>query len=183
MALTVGVDSYVTLEEAELYITNNYVSNSKVKEKWNGLSNADKEALLRASCKSLNAIRYDGVKLRVSQPLAFPRKITAPVGIGYALYTSQFVDNSLFSSGGCGDGLKEASEAQIENAIYQGYLGGVVEEQAGVNIKGIVAKKAGPIAESYNINNRYNRNALRGIYTDKVYALLRDWICDSRYAV
>jgi len=183
MALVIGKDSYVSLEEAELYISENYISGSKVREKWNSLSNDDKEVLLRTSCRDLNNIIYDGQKLKVGQPLAFPRKMNNPVGIAFALYTSQFIDNELYDSNGRSDGLEEAKGAQIENALYHGYIGNAVEEQAGVNIKGLTSKKAGPIAESYDINNRYNRQALRGIYTDKVYSLLRDWICDSRFSI
>ena len=51
MALMVGVDSYVTLSEAEQLITDNHLSTSDIVVKWNTLSNSDKEVMLRTSCR------------------------------------------------------------------------------------------------------------------------------------
>lgn len=183
MSLTVGIDSYVTLEEAEVIASENYTSNSDILVKWNNLSNSDKEVLLRTSCRDINNLKFDGVKAHVNQRLAFPRKISNPVGIGYALFISQMYDNSLYNAGDASGGLPAVREAQVENALYHCYLDEAVTKQAGINIQGLTSKKAGPIAESYDLNNRYNKNALRGIYTDKVYSILCDWLCDSRATI
>lgn len=184
MALKVGVDSYVTLEEAEVIIANNYLSTSEILAKWNSLSNSDKEVMLRTSCRDINNLKFEGRRQRVGQLLEFPRVLTYPVGYSYRLFIGQFTDNGLVDGDYSDDGgLSKAKEAQVENAIYHSYLDDTVNKQAGVNIKGLTSKKAGPIAESYDINNRYNKNALRGIYTDKVYSLLTPWLSDSRASV
>lgn len=184
MSLTVGVDSYVSVEEANRIAAETYLSNNEILVKWKALSDSDKEVLLRTSCRDINNLKFDGVKQSVGQILAFPRRYTHPVGIGYALYISQYRDNSLFGSGDINDGgLNVAKLAQVENALYHNLLDGAVTKQAGINIQGLTSKHAGPISESYDLNNRYNRNALRGIYTDKVYSILVDWLCDSRATI
>jgi len=184
MALKVGVDSYVTLEEAEVFINNNHLSTSDMIAKWNNLSNSDKEVMLRTSCRDIDNLKFDGRREKVGQILEFPRILTFPTGYGYRLFTGQIVDNGLVDGDYSSDGgLSKVKEAQVENAIYHSYLDDTVNKQAGVNIKGLTSKKAGPISESYDINNRYNKNALRGIYTDKVYSLLTPWLNDSRATV
>lgn len=184
MSLTVGVDSYVTLDEANLIINNNYLSSSDILIKWGGLSDSDKEVMLRTSCRDINNLKFDGRRAVVGQKLEFPRVLTYPVGIGYRLFIGQYVDNGLIDGDYSSDGgLTEVKQAQVENAIYHCYLDDSVINQVGVNIKGITSKKAGPISESYNTNNIYNKNALRGIYTDKVYSLLTPWLCDNRTSI
>ena len=181
MALTVGVDSYVTLSEAEEYIANNHLSTSELVVKWNGLSDFDKEVMLRTSCRDINNLKFDGKRSKVGQLLEFPRVLSYPVGMSYRLFTGQLVDNGLVDGDYSNDGgISKAKEAQVENAVYHCFLDDTVNKQAGINIKGITSKNAGPISESYNQNNRYNKDALRGIYTDKVYSLLTPWLNESR---
>ena len=82
------------------------------------------------------------------------------------------------------DGTAEAKEAQIENAVWHVYLGdGLVSEQQQINIKGITSKKAGPIAETYDRNLKATKDALNGIYTTKVYEILKNWLTDSRIGI
>lgn len=181
MALTVGEDSYVTLEEADSLINKNYTSTSRLMVKWNSLSVNDKECMLRTSCRDINNLKLRGKRARTNQTLEFPRSVQTMSGYGYTLYVSQFTDNQFVSADTySGGGLKEVKEAQVENALYHADLDDLVSEQVGVNIQGITSKKAGPIAETYNTDNRYNRNAAVGIYTDKVYSLLVCWLNDSR---
>lgn len=184
MALKVGVDSYVTLEEAESLIADNHLSTSDLVVKWNTLSDSDKEVMLRTSCTDINNLKFDGRREVVGQKLEFPRVLTYPTGYGYRLFIGQFSDNGLVDGDYSSDGgLSFVKQAQVENAIYHSFLDDTVNKQVSINIKGITSKKAGPISESYDINNRYNKNALRGIYTDKVYSLLTPWLNDSRATV
>lgn len=184
MSLTVGVDSYVSLEEAENLITNNYSSENEVFLKWSSMSDSDKDVMLRTSCRDINNLKFDGRRKDIGQKLEFPRVNVYTPGIAYSIYVSQFVDNGLLDGSTTGDGgINLAKEAQVENAIWHAFLEDTVNKQVGVNIKGIVSKKAGPIAEVYNTNNKYNRDALRGIYTDKIYSLLTPWLNDSRATI
>lgn len=184
MALIVGTDSYVTLEEADVLVADNHLSTSDIRIKWDTLSISDKEIMLRTSCRDINNLKFDGRRERVGQKLEFPRILTYPTGYGYRMFIGQLGDNGLIDGDYSNDGgLSFVKKAQVENAVYHSYLDDTVNKQVGINIKGITSKKAGPISESYNINNRYNKDALRGIYTDKVYSLLNPWLNDSRATV
>ena len=71
--LTVGVDSYVTSDEAGEYIRAHYPSADARAKAWGELSEADQEAFLRRACDSMSHISYRGVTFTAFQPLPFPR--------------------------------------------------------------------------------------------------------------
>ena len=178
--LTVGVDSYVTLEEADIIASSTSLSSDKAYQLWLTLSNSDKEVLLRNSCRDINSLKFDGRRKQLSQVLEFPRVDISASGLGYRMYIGQFYDNGLYSAGSSDGGLALVKQAQVINAVYAGYYNDLATEQIGINIQGITSKKAGPIAETYNRNNIDTNDALMGIYTKKVYSILRPWLNDSR---
>lgn len=71
--LTVGVDTYVTVEEATEYISSMYPSTDERLTAWAGLSENDQEVYLRRACAALSELPYRGVTFQASQPLPFPR--------------------------------------------------------------------------------------------------------------
>ena len=71
MSLQIGVDSYVTLEEAGDYVSKMYVPDSQQYIKWTGMADASKEVILRQSCRSIDFLRYSGEKLKYGQTLQF----------------------------------------------------------------------------------------------------------------
>lgn len=184
--LTVGVDSYVTLEEANNIASNTNLSTDKAYQLWLSLGDSDKEVLLRNSCRSIDNMKFDGRRKNLSQVLEFPRVNVSASGIGYRLYIGQLYDNGLYSAGGSDGGISLVKQAQVINAVYAGYYNDLTTDQIGVNIQGISSKKAGPISETYDrAGSRRNNtvsdaDALRGIYSDKVYALLTPWLNESR---
>ena len=74
--LTVGTDSYVTLAEAELLVTDYHASADPKRVLWTALSNADKEAYLRQGLASLEELVLVGTKISSTQTLQFPRNIS-----------------------------------------------------------------------------------------------------------
>lgn len=181
--LSVGIDSYVSAEEAETIVSEYFTSSSDMRQRWNAISSADKEVLLRHSCRSINNLKFSGRRSKASQVLEFPRTQECGVcGVGYRPFVSQYYDNSIANEGLYGDGIKQAKQAQVVNAVYHGFLEKVSIETTAMNIRGLTSKKAGPIAESYsaNQNNTYNRDAQIGIYTKEVYSILQPWLCESR---
>lgn len=71
--LTIGVDTYVSVEEADLYVTRNYLSTEAFFKTWNGLEDIQKEIFLRRSAREMNSLAYAGRKCIPEQALAFPR--------------------------------------------------------------------------------------------------------------
>ena len=70
--LTVGADSYVTVDEASEYIQAHYPSADARAQAWGELSEADQEVFLRRACDSLSRLSYRGVTFTAFQPLPFP---------------------------------------------------------------------------------------------------------------
>lgn len=64
---------YVTLEEANSYVSNQYTSTDPARVRWNALSNPDKEALLRQSFDVIEGTPIKGCKSDPSQLTMFPR--------------------------------------------------------------------------------------------------------------
>lgn len=179
--LTVGVDSYVSLEEAEELAAATNLSSDPAYQKWLTLSDTDKEVLLRTSCRDIDCLKFDGRKRSFSQRLQFPRVQSRVSGIGYRLFIGQFWDNGLDTVGNMDGGLAAVSQAQVVNAVYAGYYNELVTEQIGTNIQGLTKKKAGPIDESYGKITSDNNDALVGIYTKKVYSILASWLSSARF--
>lgn len=181
--LTVGVDSYVTLDEANNIAKNNFMSSDPAFSKWSELSDNDKEVLLRTSCRDIDTLKFDGRRANIGQKLEFPRVDSAYVGYGTILYIGQYFDNGLYSPHSVDGGLSDVKLAQVINSVYGSLYSDMLTEQIGVKIQGLTSKKAGPIAESYNTNNSTNSEAMKGIYTKKVYSILNMWLSSTYLAL
>ena len=184
--LEVGVDSFVSLADANNYIENHYTSDDDYRKKWDSLNENDKVIWLRRSTQALNKLRYIG-RRKGSQLLEFPR-IRSLGTYGYipALYTSQLYDNGLINGGGPvgdEDGMKAISQATIENALAGCYLNKVVQGNRVANIQGLTAMKAGNVDKHYNRNNRSTINSEQDIFTDKINSILVDWLQSSIYSI
>lgn len=64
---------YVTVEQADEYITTHYVSSDSLRTSWEALSAEDKSALLLKSFETIELLPFAGRKAEIGQPNAFPR--------------------------------------------------------------------------------------------------------------
>lgn len=83
---------YATVEQADVYVKEHYISTDPLRNAWEALSEEDKQVILNVSAEAINSLPYPGRKLYPNQENAFPR------------YPSQQVPTAIFA-------------AQIENAI------------------------------------------------------------------
>lgn len=182
MALEVGVNSYVTLQEANAIVADKFMSTNEMAINWGRLSDSDKSAVLSKSRSSIDNLKLDGRRASTSQRLEFPRVRNSIVGVGYRLFVSQYYDNSLEGTVANDGGLTQAKEAQVINAVYAAFLDKDSVAQVRRNVAGLTSKKAGPIAESYGSGqyNSYSKDMMVGIFTKEVYAILTPWVCTSR---
>ena len=58
--LDVGVDSYVSLEEANTIASYTNLSSDKAYQNWLSLNDNDKEVLLRNSCRAIDNLKFEG---------------------------------------------------------------------------------------------------------------------------
>ena len=68
MTLTAGIDTYITLAEADAYFATT-LNNSA----WDALSDATKEITIKSATRKLETLIYTGVKQVDTQALEFPR--------------------------------------------------------------------------------------------------------------
>lgn len=75
MILEVGVNSYLTVEEADILVSNNLDDDSEDRLEWNKLSTDSKEKLLIKGTRLVDKLPYLGVKYNPSSKLNWPRII------------------------------------------------------------------------------------------------------------
>ena len=71
--LTVGTDTFVSVADANTYISEYYTSTSEKYTAWNTLTEGNKEVYLRQACAELCLLKYIGVVYEAFQTLPFPR--------------------------------------------------------------------------------------------------------------
>lgn len=67
------VVGYVTLEEANAYVADHFMSSNTTRVAWESLSDADKMVLLRNSYRAIEMLSFRGRKTDATQSSAFPR--------------------------------------------------------------------------------------------------------------
>lgn len=75
MILEVGVNSYLTVEEADILVSNNLDDDSEDSIEWNKLNTDSKEKLLIKGTRLIDKLPYLGVKYNPSSKLNWPRII------------------------------------------------------------------------------------------------------------
>lgn len=167
MALTVGTDSYVTVAEADQYITEYYMTLAPERSVWEQLDTADKEVLLRSSAEAIDAIRYTGKKSGGSeQILAFPRIVTS---CGCNLMLSDI--NKIKAAQ-----IREAATRALiatESAMDEDNMGSIDSPGTGgavssytignlseTKLSGVAAAEADSRGVTANLYNEYAKNVL-----------------------
>lgn len=113
MALTVGTDTYTTVEAATAYLAAHYPSGDERLAAWAALSEADKEVCLRRACAELNSLPYRGVTYEAVQTLAFPRYF----GTGWVMAYRELIAPEAIIYPELQDVPQEVIAAQIEEAF------------------------------------------------------------------
>ncbi|MCM1233018.1 MAG: hypothetical protein NC489_23080 [Ruminococcus flavefaciens] len=83
---TFGFLGYVTLDEADSYVMEHYMSTETQRVCWEALEDADRAALLRRAFQTIELLPFTGHKTDPSQPTAFPRcpSTEVPLAIKFA---------------------------------------------------------------------------------------------------
>lgn len=187
--LRIGIDSYVSVEDADQYMNDYYAARPEIRNKWMTLDTAAKESLLRDSTRSIDkGFKFRGRKVHVAQQLQFPRVNSNFVNfgceLGYVnpLYDSSLVDGDMRGNDG---GLRAAREATVENAVGCMLYSGQQQQVMANGILGITSKKIGSISESYNTQYTMDSKAAKfGIYNyQKITHLLIGWVSGNYLSI
>ena len=84
--LEVGTNTYVTVQEANSYIIQHYMSHEEEYTLWFEQSTLNRSTILRRAANNLERLPYVGKKSKKVQQLAFPRwpEVQVPLAVGYA---------------------------------------------------------------------------------------------------
>lgn len=131
MALEIGINSYVDLEYANGYVTNNYMSIDAEIRKWDSLMDTDREIVIKRATVALDKIRWSGIKSDFDNKLQFPRIVG--------------IENGCFWDIGIPEEIKDAC---VEYAIS--FLG--CDMRRDLQAKGVSSVKIGSTSENYNLD-------------------------------
>ena len=148
------VVGYVTLEEANAYVTDHFISSNMTRVAWESLSDADKLVLLRNSYRAIEMLTFRGRKTAAAQPSAFPRwpSTDVPVTIKDAQIANAIV---------------LADESSREDVAYYDKL----------RTYGVKSYHLGNLSETL-ASSAEDSSALacRGIYSQEAMRLLSPWL-------
>lgn len=120
--MTVGEDTYITVDEANEIISGYFLSDDAQRTAWDALSSADKEVYLRQSLLRIDAQIFSGRKAGTDQALQFPRygKTSVPQSVKIA--------QALEACAGIGIAAEAEKRAQLQAQGVQSFTAGSLSE-------------------------------------------------------
>lgn len=153
--LVLGKDTYITIEQANQYISNYYLSSDPLRIQWEAIEDADKEVLLRKAFVQINSLPYTGRPKNSKQSLPFPRACN---------FTAQDMQN--------------VQNAQAEQAIA--ISDSVTAQETVDRIKlrraGVVQYTIGDLSEKFQSGLPSESNATFFGLSEKAYKYLAKWL-------
>lgn len=148
------VVGYVTLEEANAYVTDHFMSSNTTRVAWESLSDADKMVLLRNSYRAIEMLAFRGRKTDVTQPSAFPRWPSTDV-------PSQIKEAQIANA------IVLADESSQDDVAYYDRL----------RTFGIKSYHIGNLSEALNTSaESSSTSSNQGIYSQEAMRLLSPWL-------
>lgn len=96
MALTIGTDTYIDLEDADVYLNSYHLSTDADMVLWAALSDEHSEILLRKAARILDRQPLIGIKAVTTQTMEFPRAIyTDTTGYSNNIYGDWYVQSAV----------------------------------------------------------------------------------------
>lgn len=141
MSLTVGTDSYISLEDADLYLNKYHLSTEDNMVAWAALSDEHSEILLRKAARLIDSLPLAGLKAESSQVMQFPRALfTQYGGLTSSIYKygdDYYVQTSV---------PDEIGYAQAEIALDM--VNGVTSDRVKLQREGVRSYSIGHLSET-----------------------------------
>lgn len=152
MELTVGTNSYMSLEEADAIVENELLDTSNEYRDWNSLSENNKTKLIIKGTRTIDSIPFRGVKYNISKvgELQWPR----------------LINNELVE---CPPEIKVALIRQVLRDYTNSSRQETQLQEMGV--KSYSINKA-----SISFGDKNSTKLDNGIYNDIYFELLRKWV-------
>lgn len=148
------VVGYVTLEEANAYVTDHFMSSNMTRVAWESLSDANKLVLLRNSYRAIEMLTFRGRKTDAAQPSAFPRWPSTDVP-------------SPIKEAQIANAIVLADESSQEDVAYYDKL----------HTFGVKSYHIGNLSETLNTPaESSSSSSYHGIYSQEAARLLSPWL-------
>ena len=144
MAITVNVDSYISLADAQLYLNKYHLSTNAYLVSWNALTDDDCEVLLRAAAQIIDRQPFVGFKSLTTQAMEFPRAIYTEISTSQMLLNNMFWSEDWYLQPSVPDVVKYA-QCEIALQLAQGADSRVEMQRAGVK-----SFSLGKLSETYS---------------------------------
>lgn len=154
MPLNIGIDSYITTEEAS-----EYISSKLYAEEWGQADTNTRENALKEACRQINRLKFKGQKADPAQVLAFPR--TMPIfnrlgRVGFVTYETV---------------PEEVKAAQCEIALALLKYGNT--SRIKLQEQNVISVKIGDTTETYG-----SKKAGK-LISEEAYELLKEYIAGA----
>jgi len=165
MALTVGTNTYISKTDADVYLTNAYMSSDVKLIAWQALYITDAEVCLKKAAQIIDRQPLMGFKVDSNQTMAFPRVI-------YTTYNWHNDDpikrygNGWYEQTETPDVVKYA-QCEIAIELAQG-----TNERQELQKAGVSSFRAGNLSESYD-------GAINNVVSNEAKMLLQSFIGGS----
>lgn len=155
MALTVGVDTYITIQEMNDYVSKYYTSSDPLRIQWDAMSESDQEVYLRRAFTQINSLPFTGKPKTSKQTLPFPRY-------------HDFHESDLLN----------VKNAQAEQALAITDVIALQEVSERMNLRraGVVSYRIGDLQETFQKGLPVDSNANFFGLSQKAYTYLQKWL-------
>jgi hypothetical protein len=154
MAIIVGTDTYISVANASVYVTNNYISTDSKRVAWFTLTDADKEIFLKKATKKIDRQRLRGIKAIFTQTLAFPRAIETEH------YNAEYYKNiSIINYSGYvvePEVSQIVKDAEVEEALSIMQDNNMSNKRAELQAQGVKSFSLGSLSETYVVTGASN---------------------------
>ena len=174
MAITVGTDTYISLADANTYVTANHVSTSTEYTSWTTLTDANKELYLKKAAKKIDRLYLRGVKAVSTQTLEFPRAIRTDYRrenfplINIRLDADWVIETAV---------SQQVKDAQVEEALSMLVDGATANKRAKLQAQGVKSFSLGNLSENYGTGSK--ANGATKLLSTEAQELLRYYLLGS----
>lgn len=142
-SLTIGTDTYISLADADIYLTAQYLATDAKMISWTALSDAQCEILLRRAARIIDRQPMIGEKVTYTQTMAFPRAVYNWPNMNYSEQFTMLYNQDWFVQISVPDSVKFAQcEIAITESVGQ-------SDRQRLQQEGVKSFSVGKLSESY----------------------------------
>ena len=161
MAIVVGTDTYISLADANTYVSDNYPTTVTEYTSWDALSDANKELYLKRAQRKIDRQFLRGVKAVSTQTLEFPRAIRLDyTNISQYPETTVRQDDNWVVETSVANNVKYA---QVEEALYEIINSATANKRLQLQAQGVKSFRLGNLSETFKDGATGSSEQLRSL--------------------